>query len=249
MYEEQLQQLGLTEGESKVYEALLSIGSSTVGPIVKKSGVAYSNIYEILNRLLEKGFVSFVTKEKTKYFQAAEPTRIKDYLEKQEAELQKSRTTFEKLLPNLEKLAKFVGKREETEIFLGEKGLKTAFDMLLKGAIKGEKELFFYVYDYLHYKKADNFYRKTWLSILKLGIIADGISNEDYRKTKLSKESPTFIRQRYVPFPVPGNIDIFRDRVLITVWREKPIGILIHSLEVADNFKAYFESVRKIAKE
>ena len=94
MYEEQLQQLGLTEGESKVYEALLSLGSSTVGPIVKKSGVAYSNIYEILNRLLEKGFVSFVTKEKTKYFQAAEPTRIKDYLEKQEAEFRKNRTTF-----------------------------------------------------------------------------------------------------------------------------------------------------------
>jgi len=188
----------------------------------------------------EKRFILRISSASSiKYFQAAEPTRIKDYLEKQEAELRKNRTTFEKLLPNLEKLAKFVGKREETEIFLGEKGLKTAFDMLLKGAIKGEKELFFYVYDYLHYKKADNFYRKTWLSILKLGIIADGISNEDYRKTKLSKESPTFIRQRYVPFPVPGNIDIFRDRVLITVWREKPIGILIHSQEVADNFKIH----------
>lgn len=248
MYENQLQQLGLTEGESKVYEALLSLGPSTVGPIVKKSGIAYSNIYEVLNRLLEKGFVSFVIKEKTKYFQAVEPIRIRDYLERQEAQLQKNKTTFEKLLPNLEKLTKFVGKKEETEVFIGEKGLKTAFDMLLKEAIKGEKELFFYVHDPIYYEKADNFYRKTWPSIQKLGIVAEGLANENYKKTELAKESPKFINYRYVPFPVPGNIDIFRDKVLITVWREKPIGILIHSQEIADNFRNYFESIWKIAK-
>lgn len=119
----------------------------------------------------------------------------------------------------------------------------------MKGSVKGEKELFFYVHDPIYYEKADNFYRKTWPFIQKLGIVADGIANEDYRKTELAKESSKFIRQRYVPFPVPGNIDIFRDRVLITVWREKPVGILIHSQEVADNFRAYFESIWKIAKD
>jgi sugar-specific transcriptional regulator TrmB len=248
MYEKQLQRLGLTEGESKVYEAMLSLGPSTVGPLVKKSGVAYSNIYEILGRLQDKGFVSFVVKEKTKYFQAVEPVRIRDYLEKQESELQDSRKTFESLLPHLERLTRSVGEREETEVFIGEKGLRTAFDILLKGAVRGEKELFFYVHDPLYYERADSFYRRTWPSMQRLGIRADGISNEDYRNTGLSKESPKFIRQRYVPFPVPGNIDIFRDKVLITVWREKPVGILIHSREVAENFSAYFGSIWEMAK-
>ena len=64
-----LLKIGLTEGESKVYLALTELGSSTVGPIVKKSGVAYSNIYDILHRLIEKGIVSFIIKNKTRYFQ------------------------------------------------------------------------------------------------------------------------------------------------------------------------------------
>jgi sugar-specific transcriptional regulator TrmB len=70
----ELTKLGLTEGEAKVYLALLKLGSSTVGPIVKKSKVAYSNIYEVLERLISKGLVSFIKKEKTKYFQAHRQT-------------------------------------------------------------------------------------------------------------------------------------------------------------------------------
>ena len=72
--------MGLTSGEAKVYVALAEIGSTTVGPIVNKSKVAYSNIYEILNRLIDKGLVSFIIKEKTKYFQAATPNNIKKFL-------------------------------------------------------------------------------------------------------------------------------------------------------------------------
>ena len=90
MYKEKLEELGLTSGESKVYEALLVLGPSTVGPVVKKSNVAYSNIYEILNRLLDKGLVSFIVKQKTKYFQAEDINRIKDYLVLQEKELEKN---------------------------------------------------------------------------------------------------------------------------------------------------------------
>ena len=87
MYEKSLEQVGLTSGESRVYLALMEIGSSTVGPIAKKSKVAYSKIYDVLERLVEKGLVSYTVKEKTKYFQAVEPARLFDYLEKKEGEI------------------------------------------------------------------------------------------------------------------------------------------------------------------
>jgi len=66
MYKDKLKQIGLTDGEARAYFALLEIGPSTVGPIVARSNIAYSRIYEVLNRLIEKGLVSFVSKEKTK---------------------------------------------------------------------------------------------------------------------------------------------------------------------------------------
>ena len=66
MDKEYLIRIGLTDGEAKTYLALLKTGSSSVGPIVKEAKVAYSNIYDILDRLLEKGLISFILKEKTK---------------------------------------------------------------------------------------------------------------------------------------------------------------------------------------
>jgi sugar-specific transcriptional regulator TrmB len=198
--------------------------------------------------LLEKGFVSFIMKEKTKHFQAIEPVRIRDFIEKQENVLQESRKTFEKLLPDLEKLSNFIGMKEEVEIFTGEKGLLSAYDILLKGAVKNEKVSFFDVPDRQNPEKAENFYAKTWSWMSRLGIIAEGISNIESKGSAFASKYPKFIQQRYVPFPVPGNIDIFKDKILITVWKEKPIGILIHSQEVSENFKAYFQSIWKIAK-
>ena len=60
-----IREAGLTEGESKVYLALLKLDSSTSGPIIEESGVANSIIYRILDSLSEKGLVSYIIKEKT----------------------------------------------------------------------------------------------------------------------------------------------------------------------------------------
>ena len=248
MYEARLQELGLTEGESKVYVALLGLGPSTVGPIVKRSGVAYSNIYEILNRLSDKGLVSFILKEKTKYFQAEDPVRINDYLDKKEEDLQKSRDSFEDLFPKLEKLNKFSGQKEEAEMFVGTKGLLTAFERLLRSASKKEKGVFFYVHDPTYYEKAESFYMKSWQLIKKYGNSWRGISNIEFKKTRLTSQYPKSIEQRYVNFPVPGTIDIMGDKVLITVWRDRPVGILINSKELAESYKQYFQSVWVLAQ-
>ena len=86
MNKEIFKQIGFTDGETKVYLALLKLGSTTAGPLTHKSRVSRSKVYEILERLMEKGLVSFIIKEKTKYFQAAEPSKIQDYLEKKEKE-------------------------------------------------------------------------------------------------------------------------------------------------------------------
>ena len=55
---EKLQGIGLTDGESKVYVALLQLQTATKSAIVKESSVSSSKVYEILDRLLAKGLVS-----------------------------------------------------------------------------------------------------------------------------------------------------------------------------------------------
>jgi HTH-type transcriptional regulator, sugar sensing transcriptional regulator len=57
----ELIQLGLTSGEARIYLSLLKLGSSKVGSIVKDSRVSYSKVYDVLERLITKGLVSYVT--------------------------------------------------------------------------------------------------------------------------------------------------------------------------------------------
>ncbi|MDP6293881.1 MAG: helix-turn-helix domain-containing protein [Candidatus Woesearchaeota archaeon] len=247
MYERSLQKIGLTSGEAKVYEALLVTGPSTVGPIVKESGVAYSNVYEILQRLIEKGIVSLITKEKTKHFHAVEPTRLKEYVAKQAAAVQQSQNVLKDVLPSLKNLAGEASPLH-VEVFVGMKGLKTAYELLVAGGKKGDKGQFVYVYNKKYYKATERFYVDLWKEIRTSPIRWEGICNEEYRPTVLGQKKEKTLEQRYVDLPLAGNIDLFKDRLLIEIWADKPLGILITSQEVADNFRTYFDGLWKVSK-
>ena len=74
--EESLKEFGFSERESKVYIALLELGETTTGKISKMTRLNSSKIYDILERLIDKGLVSYVLKNKIKYFNALEPQNI-----------------------------------------------------------------------------------------------------------------------------------------------------------------------------
>ena len=240
MEKESLINLGLTDGEAKVYLALISLGSSTVGPIVKESKVAYSNIYEILNRLIEKGLVSFIIKEKTKHFQAISLNKLNEYLENKEKNLIKERELLNELIPKLEKLQS-KKEKQEAEIFLGLQGIKTAYERILENS-ENEEWLFFYVAEE-NYKETDNFYSRIYNKFKS--IKAKGIASIEYKKSKFIKQ--THFKMKFVYFPTPGNIDIYKDKTLIISWQE-PLAILITSKDISNKFRDYFNSVWKVAK-
>ncbi len=240
-----LLKIGLTEGEAKVYIAMIELGSSTVGPIVKKSGVAYSNVYDILNRLMDKGVATYILKSKTKYFQAVSPSNLLVYLEKKEAELNQQKKALKKALPQLESLQEFKAK-QEAEIFVGKKGLRAAYEKLFTTVNKDEEDLFFYIYHPEYGKEADLFYLSIQEIIKKLPI--RGISNTEGRES-LFAQSVDFIRYRFVDFPIPGNLEVCGDKTLFVSWEKPTIGVLITSKSIADNLRNYFDTVWVIAKE
>ena len=70
--EKELQQIGLTEYESKIYLTLVKEGSLTGREISQRSSVPQGKAYEVLKSLISKGFVS--EKEGTlKQFSAISP--------------------------------------------------------------------------------------------------------------------------------------------------------------------------------
>ena len=241
---QELQEIGLTEGEAKVYLALSELGNSTVGPIVKESKVAYSNIYDILNRLIDKGIVSFITKNKTKHFQAAPPTNLLEYLNNKEKEITKQKASLKNVLSKIEKLQQ--GKQnQEAEIFLGIKGLKSAYEKLIENSNKEKEILFFNIYKKEYSEQFDLFYKS--ISDLSKNLKNRGIVNKDYKKSWFAKQAK-FLKMKFVDFPIPGNIDILENKILIVSWQPTITAILIHSENITKTMKTYFDEVWKIAK-
>ena len=241
---QELQKIGLTEGEAKVYLALSELGSSTVGPIVKESKVAYSNIYDILNRLIDKGIVSFITKNKTKHFQAAPPTNLLEYLNNKEKEITKQKASLKNVLSKIEKLQQ--GKQnQEAEIFLGIKGLKSAYEKLIENPDEEKEILFFNIYKKEYSEQFDLFYKS--ISDLSKNLKNRGIVNKDYKKSWFAKQAK-FLKMKFVDFPIPGNIDILENKILIVSWQPTITAILIHSENIANTMRTYFDEVWEIAK-
>ncbi len=57
MYSEILETIGLSPNEAKIYETLLSTGETSVSEIATKAGVHRRNVYDALNRLVDKALV------------------------------------------------------------------------------------------------------------------------------------------------------------------------------------------------
>ncbi len=99
----ELLELGLTEYEAKIYLALLRENPATAYELGKSSGVPTSKIYEVLNKLIEKGVTSIVDEGKTKRYCPVDP---EEFLDKH-----KSRT--DKIIDNLRnRLVTLKGEKE-----------------------------------------------------------------------------------------------------------------------------------------
>ena len=76
-----LEDIGLTNSEIKVYTTLLELGSSTAGPIIEKPQFQSSVIHNALNKLTEKGLISYVMEGQRRHYQATDPKHIINFIE------------------------------------------------------------------------------------------------------------------------------------------------------------------------
>ena len=105
-----LQEIGLSSTESKVYLALLELGSTLAGEITKKSQINRTNVYDALERLIEKGLATYVISSNRKVFEPVEPNKLKTMLEEKQEKLKE-------ILPLLQSRYNEIKSNEEAIIF------------------------------------------------------------------------------------------------------------------------------------
>src|SRR3989338_7239238 len=134
MNKEILKELGLTNNEIEVYLTLLKTGSISVNEIAEKSGLHRQAVYDALDRLLEKGFASFVVKNNKKHFQGINPEKILEYLKEKEDK-------FKSILPELINLTKLPREDTFVEVFKGKEVIRTVYRDIVKEFQKNPGEV------------------------------------------------------------------------------------------------------------
>lgn len=247
--EDTLKKIGFTEGEIKVYLALLELGSTTTWELTKKSQISGSKVYEVLERLLKKGLVSSVTKNNVKYFESSSPERILDYLEDKNKEIEQEKREIQKIIPDL-LLKKAISKKSEVRVFMGFEGAKAVFEETLKDCKKGDEMLGWGLT--AQPESWESYFNEREKIRSKKGIVYKTIINEEYESLhKTRKNFPnTFFRFFPKGFEMPTAILIWKNKVsLYVITKENPLTILIESQETADSFKKSFELLWKSAKQ
>ncbi len=243
-----LQEIGLTDSEIRVYLALLKLGQTTAGHIVDKAKVTRSKIYDILERLKNKGLVSHIIKESTKYFSASDPNNIMKYLEEKEEKISEEKELVENILPELILQYKSPEKEKAAEIFTGIKGMKNAFNVIID---RFEKDENYYAFGAGKGENVDQiqlFFAKLHLKRKEKKVKSFIIFNESSRGLFKEQEKSSFVEARYIKQSTPAAINIYKDYTIIAILSEDPVTFLIKNKETAESFKEYFKVMWKVAK-
>jgi sugar-specific transcriptional regulator TrmB len=217
-----LQNPKLPKNESKVYLSLLKLGSSTAGKITKASGVHRRNVYDALERLIERGLVSYTTKEKIKYFDVTYP--LPDFFQIRK-------------IPNVESTA---------VIYKGVNGVKSIFEDILnskkENLVLGAHRPPENIKNYL-----DRFHKRRIKLKIKEKILFFNKSDVK-RARKLSKLPFTKLKFLQNNSGSKVAINIYGNKVAM-LMRAESGGFLIENEFVAKNFREYFNLLWEIGKE
>jgi sugar-specific transcriptional regulator TrmB len=234
--------LGFTKSEIKIYFYLLKFGENTTGPIIKSTNISASKVYLNLDKLISKGLVSFILKNKTKYFQSNIPEKLLSYIENKENNLLYKKKEIQKIIPDLKKLNKSRSKEQNAQIFLGFEGIKTIFNIILDNLSAGDE-----YYSFSHGSEVNNkdvllffikHHQKRVKNKINLKLIADS------NIKKITEKLPSkYLKIKFLKNSFPLGTIIFKDYVVNYSFEGNPVGYLIKSEKISKYYKNFFEDV------
>lgn len=236
-----LKEIGLTDSEITVYLSLLKLGSVTTGILTKETKLHKSRVYECLNRLIEKGLVSFVVKDFAKYFSATNPERLLDYLEEKKKLIDAEKEEIKKIIPELLNKTKFSEEDAEALFFKGREGLKTIHSDILKHG----KEILYIGAKGKVITEIKYFFENYEKERVKRGISQKFLCSKEF-KEELLKGRP-LTEYKYLPEKLDSKtvVYIYADKVVNVIWSENPVAIMIRSRDIAESYRNYFQLLWK----
>ena len=120
-----LEQLGLSPNEAKIYEALLDLKEAGVGEISSKAEIHRRNVYDAINRLIDKGLIFPILSKKEHFYSPIDPDKLLELVKEKE-------TKLNKILPDMKERYKNREGVQEAYIYRGIEGFKNYMKDILR---------------------------------------------------------------------------------------------------------------------
>ena len=243
MNKEILEEIGLTDYESKIYLTLLTHGQISAYELAEKAGLYRQVVYDSLKRLEEKGFVNSTYDGKTKQFKATNPKIILEILN---AKVE----NYKRLMPQLEEMEKASQTPLVVETYKGNNVLRIALrDIVqqLKEIPKNERTVLCTAVDetlpLIEYELIVSQYERDMLEykIKERVILKEGTKGIFKQGTSTYKKIPS-------KFFNDNPVQIYGNNIQIIIWGNPHHLIIIRNRDVADSYRKQFELMWQIAK-
>lgn len=236
----ELQDVGLSEKEARVYLASLELGQATADRLAKYAKVNRSTTYVQLESLMNQGLVSTFDEGKKTYFAPESPELLKRLLARQKDEVSARERDLTQILPVLLRQYEGAGERPVVHFFPGKEGITSVREEVLKTKDKKTYIIFsvgllskIYSQDILD-EYSD---RRKELNIHSKGIYIHEAYFEIADLDELTE-------RRFMPpdkLPLTIDITVFDDKTAIYSLKGNLFAMLIESKQIAASMKMIFD--------
>ncbi|MBD3247317.1 hypothetical protein GF378_01720 [Candidatus Pacearchaeota archaeon] len=235
-----LESIGLHKNEISVYIDLIKTGSSTAHDISHRTKIHRSNVYDIIDKLIEKGIVMESIENNVKTFYPIKPKNLMNYLKQKEYALKK-------IIPQIEKMHSMPKSKKRKVIMI--EGIK-AVRSILDGFLEQEKPIYVYGIPKCALEELGGFIMDYHKRRIKKKIPMKHIYNKNAQKRIKQLNKMKYTEAGYLPELYNTNIttNICGNKVVLIFW-ETPISVMvIENQSIADAYQKYFDILWEKAK-
>ena len=237
-----LEQLGLNDNESIVYNILLSEGPKTPPELAGSTGITRANAYFVLQALIGKGLVERKDRKKKFLYYPLDPSNLVDIVKREKQEIHEKERVLTAILPELTGMYNMHTNKPSVSYFEGIAGVKTLYnDSILQ---KPEEMLVFRSPLDDEFLGKD-FAEKQAVKMKNVGIQLRMISPETKPGVFTEVNGERMLREvRYIKKHLfESEISIYNNRVAIVTYGKTKVSMLIENKELANTLRSIFEVV------
>jgi sugar-specific transcriptional regulator TrmB len=251
MIDQELQKIGLSPKEIKVYVSALQTGPKSAQDIARHAGVNRVTCYVVLENLMRYGLITHCEGEKGRIFTAENPERLKNYIEAKKNEINEKGKNVDRVMPHLMALFNEIGDKPHVHYLEGDQGIKLFKQRVLSSSTKQIDEIVSVdaVYNEWGNMEHYDYKEKIFQRDTKYRII---YTIKKYTLDYLPSIEDARLEARQLPydkFVFPGNIDILDDFAAIACFQKKPSIIILEHPDIIAMLRSWFDLAWESAEE